>query len=192
MAVTVKPAGKLQSAPHRSFQVTSTKRPQQRLSSRTVGTFVPKLTKAAFEKFGFSTVALITDWPKIVGAALASTTSPDRIRWPKTPGQDTAERSHGSQRVGATLFLTVDPALALDVQYKSALIIDRINAYFGYRAIGDLRIVQQQRVELRAAIEPARKPARAVVPEPALATVGNADLRSALERMQTGLSARAR
>jgi hypothetical protein len=192
MAATAKPAKYTQAASHRSFNVTSTQRPQQRLSSRTVGTFVPKLTKTAFEKFGFSTVALITDWPKIVGAKLAQTTSPDRIRWPKTPGQDTAGRSQGSHRVGATLFLTVDPALALDVQYQAALIIDRINAYFGYRAIADLRIVQERRADVSATVTPVRKPTRPVVPEPTLETIGNPDLRAALERMQVGLSSRAR
>ena len=38
--------------------------------------------------------------------------------------------------------MRVDAARALDVQYKARQIIERINAYFGYRAVADLRIVQ--------------------------------------------------
>ena len=45
-------------------------------------------------------------------------------------------------RPGATLILRVDPARALDVEYKARQIIERINAYFGYRAIAELRILQ--------------------------------------------------
>lgn len=39
--------------------------------------------------------------------------------------------------------LQVDPAVALDIQYQSAQLIERINAYFGYRAVANLRIVQE-------------------------------------------------
>jgi hypothetical protein len=45
-------------------------------------------------------------------------------------------------RPGGTLILRVDPARALDVEYRARQIIDRINAYFGYRAVETLKIVQ--------------------------------------------------
>ena len=162
--------------------------PAQRIAARSVGTFVPKLTRTAFEKFGFSTAALLTDWAQIVGPQLAQTTTPDRIRWPKTVEQDMSDGRTG-QRSGATLHLSVDPARALDVQYKTGLIIDRINSYFGYRAVADLRIVQA-----RVAMTPpppvrTRAPV-AVAPDPILKSITDDGLRAALERMQQGMMAR--
>jgi hypothetical protein len=157
-----------------------------RVSARSVGMFVPKLTRTAFEKFGFSTVALITDWAQIVGPTLAQTTTPDRIRWPKTVGQE-AVGGRAGPRAGATLHLSVEPARALDVQYKSQLIIDRINAYFGYRAVADLRIVQAN-VMPAAAMPPVRNVSRPPVAlDPVVGTIADEGLRLALERMQQGM-----
>lgn len=165
-------------------------RPGGRAAARPVGTFVPKLTRTAFEKFGFSTAALLTDWAQIVGPQLAQTTAPDRIRWPKTVEQDIAGGRSGP-RGGATLHISVEPARALDVQYKTQLIIDRINSYFGYRAVADLRIVQA-----RVAVTPPPLPARPRVPvaasdlDPMIGTIADEGLRAALERMQQGMLAR--
>jgi hypothetical protein len=167
----------------------SSPRPAGRVAARAVGSFVPKLTRTAFEKFGFSTAALLTDWAQIVGPQLALTTSPDRIKWPKSVDQDMAGGRTGP-RSGATLHISVEPARALDVQYKTQLIIDRINSYFGYRAVGDLRIVQS-----RVAVTPPmpsrpRAPIAAATPDPVLGTIADEGLRAALERMQQGMLAR--
>ena len=165
-----------------------TARAGQRIAARSVGTFVPKLTRTAFEKFGFSTAALLTDWAQIVGAQLAQTTTPDRIKWPKSVEQDMAGGRTG-QRSGATLHISVDPARALDVQYKTALIIDRINSYFGYRAVADLRIVQARVAMTPPPTVRTRAPI-AVTPDPVLKSIADDGLRAALERMQQGMMAR--
>lgn len=108
---------------------------------KAVGTFVPALTRKAFEKFGFSTATLLTDWAQIAGADLAGYTTPDRLKWPRaTPLEE--ELAEGGARRGATLMLRVDPARALDVEYRARQIIERINAYFGYRAVETIRLVQ--------------------------------------------------
>lgn len=110
--------------------------------AKAIGSFVPKLTGKAFEKYGFSTVMLLTDWAAIVGDRLAACTLPERLKWPRNVDAygDTPASERG--RPGATLVLRVDAALSLDVQYQSAQIIDRINAYFGYQAVTELRFIQ--------------------------------------------------
>ena len=169
---------------------TGIQRLERRSIARTVGTFVPKLTRTAFEKFGFSTAQLLTDWAQIVGPALADTTSPDRIVWPRRAGHDADEGQRAAPRQGATLHVRVDPARALDVQYKSPLVIDRINAYFGYRAVSELRIVQTPMTPAAPlALVATRTP---VAPDPALAGIADDGLRAALERMQSGIVARQR
>jgi hypothetical protein len=181
--------------PHRPFAAPQAIRGRPGVSARTIGALTPRLTKTAFQKFGFATAQLVTDWPQIVGDRLAKTTAPDKIRWPRRPGDpsagETAEPANGSPRAGATLVLRVEPALALDVQYQSRLILDRINAHFGYRAVAELRIVQgpvdtptQWQAE-QASARPSARPARRPLPPPVpVSDIPNEDLKAALDRMQ--------
>ena len=118
---------------------------------------MPKLTHKAFEKYGFAAAALITDWAMIVGKDIAGYTAPERLKWPRGVGiGDDIE--HGAEgRPGATLIVRVDPARALDVQYKGQQMIERINGHFGYRAVAELRILQAPLPE-RAAVAAPRTP----------------------------------
>ena len=109
---------------------------------RAIGAFVPDLTKCAFQKYGFSTATILTDWPEIVGGSLAAATRPERLKWPRSPHAYCSLEGHQRGREGATLILRVEPALALDVQYQSSAIKDRINAYFGYYAVQEIRLLQ--------------------------------------------------
>lgn len=115
------------------------RRPSRGIFARAVGSFVPKLAAKAFERYGFHSAEIMAEWPRVVGQEVAAFTKPERIKWPRA-----AEVSDDgiSTSGGATLVLQVEPARALDVEYRSGEIIDRINRYFGYRAIGQLRIVQ--------------------------------------------------
>ena len=89
-----------------------------------------------------------------------------------------------SARPGATLVLRVDPARALDVEYRARQIIERINAYFGYRAIAELRILQAPLpahaiAASRSVTKPAAQPQHATLPDDPLAR--------ALDRMEAGV-----
>jgi hypothetical protein len=161
--------------------------------ARAVGTFVPKLTKKAVEKYGFSAAALITDWSTIVGADLAAYTEPKRLKWPREV--EAYAETGATGRPGATLELRVDAARALEVQYKARQIMERINAYFGYRAIAELRVIQAPFET--AGTNATRKPRQAVAkkprpagPAPDMSHVGDDDLRAALEKLHRNLSSR--
>ncbi|MFM7084313.1 MAG: DUF721 domain-containing protein [Hyphomicrobium sp.] len=107
--------------------------------SKSVGSFLPQLTRKAFQKFGFSTTSLIFDWEKIAGSDLASWTMPEEVKWPKNKEQNSIS-SH-ARSSAALLILRVDPAHSLEISYSVRQILDRINAYFGYRAISDIRLL---------------------------------------------------
>ena len=109
--------------------------------ARAAGSFVPKLTAKAFERYGFHSAEIMTAWARVAGADLAGFTEPERIKWPRGH-ERVAGDDAGAAHDGATLVLRVDPARALDVEYRGAEIIDRINRYFGYRAISRLKIIQ--------------------------------------------------
>jgi hypothetical protein len=160
----------------------------KRYGPKAVGTFVPGLTRKAFEKYGFSAAALITDWAAIVGRDLAAYTSPERLKWPKGVDayQETASDARG--RPGATLVLRVDAARALEVQYKTQQIIERINAYFGYRAVSDIRLLQAALERPAPRKRPPLQPKDAV----SLPTIADEGLRAALEKLGAGIKARNR
>ena len=160
--------------------------------ARAVGSFVPRLTQKAMEKYGFSTAALLTDWAAIVGDDLARHSTPLRLKWPRTPDTYGETPADDCGRPGATLHLQVEAHKALDVQYKSRQIVERINSYFGYRAVAELRIVQAP----IAPLKPSHRdlvttgPRPAPGPAPDLSSVTDERLRAALERLQLGLARR--
>ncbi|MGI9422053.1 MAG: DUF721 domain-containing protein [Hyphomicrobiaceae bacterium] len=110
--------------------------------ARAVGAFLPELTKKAFQKYGFSTATLLTDWREVVGSELATYTRPERLKWQRAGVPVLAPDESGEQQRGATLVLRVESARALDVQYQTDQIKSRINAYFGYYAVGQIRLIQ--------------------------------------------------
>ncbi|MEM6498524.1 MAG: DciA family protein [Pseudomonadota bacterium] len=116
-------------------------RPRGRASAAmAVGSFVPRITQKSFQKFGFSTTSLLTEWTGIVGQEIAGVTRPEKIKWPRLP--DVRDESGVTSDRGATLILRVEAACALDIEYRRSQIIARINSHFGYGAIGDIRIIQ--------------------------------------------------
>ena len=103
--------------------------PRQRF--KTIGTSIDKITKPIFGERGFGQSSVITDWPQIVGATLAQHTVPEKISFPR------------DERRNATLQLKIDSsALALELQHFSAQLVEKVNTYFGYKAVGKIQIVQ--------------------------------------------------
>jgi hypothetical protein len=168
------------------------KRPGALFGVKAVGSFVPTLTRKAFEKYGFSAATLITDWPAIAGRELAAYTAPERLRWPRGPApadEDGAE-SESKGRSGATLVLRVDGGRSLDVQHGARQIIERINAYFGYAAVRELRIVQAPLGT--GCAEATRRPVVRSAPAPLtheVAGIADPALRQALARLGAGIRA---
>ena len=97
-----------QASPRAALSFTR-KRPNALFGVKAVGSFVPGLTRKAFEKYGFSAATLITDWPAIVGRELAAVTAPERLKWPRAVehAEDDTNANAGKGRPGATLVLRV-------------------------------------------------------------------------------------
>jgi len=103
--------------------------PQRRNSMVPVGDPVGRLTRPVFGRHGFAGGALVMDWPVIVGSALAAYTLPQRIQFP--PG----ERSGGVLHVKVA-----SSAFAPQIVHLEPLILERINGYFGWKAVDRLRL----------------------------------------------------
>jgi hypothetical protein len=161
------------------------------VAARAVGSFVPKLTHKAFAKYGFAAAALITDWATIVGKDVAAYASPERLKWPRGAGAiDNPEDGYDGQR-GATLILRVEAARALDIQYRAQQLIERINRHFGYRAVGELRIIQAPRVGSINVPETSQRAGAPIdcVPAPELSGISDERLRAALSALKSGMMA---
>ncbi|HTN97024.1 MAG TPA: DciA family protein, partial [Nordella sp.] len=115
------------------------------------------LTRAAFARYGFAYADLITQWPAIMGEAIAQWSEPERIRWPRSGADE--------RKQGGTLVIRVVPGRGLDLQHETPRIIERINAFYGYGAIASVKIMQGALTTRK----PARKPLAPLRPQEAQA-----------------------
>lgn len=103
-----------------------------------VADLVGPLLKPAARRRGFAGLDLITRWAEIVGPHNASGTRPERLSWPKRledGGEDGFEP--------ATLTVSCEGGRALFFQHEIPQILERINAVYGFPAVGRIRIVQK-------------------------------------------------
>ncbi len=131
-----------------------------------------KVASPALRKRGLSEARIVTDWTEIVGPLLAQATSPERL---KTEARDAP---------GVLHIRAVGP-VATEVQHLAPQIIERINGYFGYRAVDRLHIIQAPpRTRRRRRPPPAAldEKTRSAV-EARVAAVPDDSLRDALARL---------
>ena len=89
------------------------------------------LTQTILGKHGFVVADIITHWTEIMGEQLAEYATPLRIEFPH------------SQKNDGCLFLQVRTgAFALEISHREKYILDKINTYFGYKAVASLKILQ--------------------------------------------------
>jgi hypothetical protein len=84
----------------------------------------------AARRRGFAEASVLADWATIVGPALARRCQPVRVD--HAPGR----------RSGGTLLLQVGSGVALEIQHQAPQLIERINTYFGHRAVRQIRLLQ--------------------------------------------------
>ncbi len=145
---------------------------------RALATSVTTATSRVFARRGYAHGSLFADWADIVGPGLAERCLP--LRW---SGRRT------SQDEGGSLLLRVAPGFALELQHLEPLLIERINGYFGYRAVARIKL-QQGAIPSGSVPRPKRSPGyaeppaeRAAALEEMLTTVGDETMRDALARL---------
>lgn len=132
---------------------------------------------------GFATADLIAAWPEIAGARFATCTRPERIVWP---------RGAANEGKRAILVVRVDGPAAILFQHEAGQTVERVNAFLGYAAIGQLRIVQGPIAAAGGETAPRPRPIAAEDETrlaETLAPVDNDGLRAALERLGRGVLA---
>ncbi len=83
---------------------------------------------------GFASSEIIARWADIAGAEIAAHSEPMKINWPRAVDESSPEP--------ATLVLRVEGPAALEIQHLSAVILERVNRFFGWQAIGRIALRQ--------------------------------------------------
>ena len=96
---------------------------------------------------GFASAEILARWAEIAGPEIAAHSEPIKISWPRRPDEETAEP--------ATLVLRVEGPAALEIQHLSAVILERVNRFFGWQAIGRIALRQAPLAPPRQARPPA-------------------------------------
>jgi len=117
---------------------------------KAVGKHFAKVAEKAYVRHGAVWAGLLADWPGIVGSPLCDICALEKISWPRhssSPGRATGQPDDAPprskhQKIGGTLVIKVAYGRALEVQHTIPQIMDRINAYYGYSAIAQIKVIQ--------------------------------------------------
>ena len=146
--------------------------------ARAISDLMPEIGRTAFRRFGFVQSSVVTRWPEIVGPRHARVCAPEAIRFP--PG----EKNEG------ILQLVVVPAHAPIIQHVIPEIIDRVNRFFGYKAVAKVKLrqgeVKPPQCNQPAAAPPSLKPIPMELGD-SLRDIGDPELRAVLESLARSL-----
>ncbi|GMM60641.1 hypothetical protein NUTIK01_14180 [Novosphingobium sp. IK01] len=147
--------------------------------ARQISDLMPAIGRTAFRRFGFVQSSVVSRWPEIIGAAHARHCLPESIRF--APGE----------KADGVLHLVVTPAHAPLIQHVIPEIIERVNRFFGYRAVARVKL-RQGVVQARQATGPKPLAPPSLKPIPmelgeSLRDIGDPELRAVLESLARSL-----
>jgi hypothetical protein len=145
-------------------------------SAKPLSVLLSDVFSDAYAKQGFAARELVTRWAEIAGPKVAAHSQPLKMQWPRPV--------EGQPQEPATLVLRVEGPMALEIQHSSDVILERVNRFFGWHAVGRLAL-RQAPLSRREQPAPPRAPDPKVVAEVAetLSCVEDKDLRAALARL---------
>ena len=102
-----------------------------------IGDTLGKVNRVFSNKYGKIEFLILSKWPQIVGSFFAEHSEPDKI------SRLTEDFDEYDQPIFKNfLNVRVSPAAAVEFQHYKDTIIEKINSFFGYKAISDLRLQQ--------------------------------------------------
>lgn len=145
------------------------------------------IVRTLASKKGFAEADVLLRWAEIVGEAHRGLCHPQAVRFSR------------DRNLAATLVVECTSARAPEVEHLSPVLIERVNQFYGYRAIGRIKVVQTAGLrgfgEAQAPFGgPSTDPSRAHQREAAdmARDIENPGLRAALTRMGAHVLAQGR
>lgn len=148
--------------------------------AKSISDLMPDIGRAAFRRYGFIQSSVVSRWAEIVGERYAAVSLPESIRFPR------------GEKEGGTLHLLVSGAYATLMQHIAPDIIERVNRFFGYGAVSQIRFRQgtvtpKKDKEKRVALPASLKPAPIQLGEN-LRDIGDAELNRVLESLASAVA----
>ena len=146
------------------------------ISAKPLSVLLSDVFSDAYAKQGFAARELVTRWAEIAGAEIAAHSEPLKIQWPRPV--------EGQPQEPATLVLRVEGPMALEIQHASDVVLQRVNRFFGWSAVGRLAL-RQAPLSRRDRPQASRAPDAEEVAKVAktLSSVEDEQLRAALARL---------
>ena len=146
------------------------------ISAKPLSVLLSDVFKDAYAKQGFAARELVTRWAEIAGPEIAAHAEPLKMQWPRPV--------EGQPQEPATLVLRVEGPMALEIQHSSDVILQRVNRFFGWSAVGKLAL-RQAPLSRPGRRSPPQKvdPKDVAEIEETLSSVEDEQLRAALARL---------
>ena len=146
--------------------------------AKPLGELIEACIGPAYAAQGFASTDILTAWPEIVGARLSRHCQPVKLEWPRRRSKDEGKAESG------TLVVRVDGVFALELQHLAPVVIQRINAHYGWACVGRI-VLKQGRVHRAGARAAARDldPGRRGEVAQAVSHIEDGPLREALDRL---------
>jgi hypothetical protein len=143
--------------------------------ARPLSDLLHKTLGQAFAKQGFASAEIVTRWTEIVGAEIAEHAQPEKIQWSRT--------GVGQPPEPGRLMLRVEGPVALEIQHLSGVIVERVNRFFGWQAVGAIRLRQAPLRRRARSVPPPPDPQSAARIKAELGDIQDEKLRDALARL---------
>ena len=104
------------------------------VSARPLSALLPGVFSDAYARQGFAARELVTRWAEIAGKDIAAISEPLKMQWPRPV--------EGQPQEPATLVLRVEGPMALEIQHRSDVILESVNRFFGWHAVGRMALRQ--------------------------------------------------
>jgi hypothetical protein len=105
-----------------------------RIFAKPLSVLLSDVFSDAYARQGFAARELVTRWAEIVGPDMAAHCEPLKMQWPRPV--------EGQPQEPATLILRVEGPMALEIQHTSDVVLERVNRFFGWSAVGRLALRQ--------------------------------------------------
>ena len=150
--------------------------------AKSIAEHLKPVTRRSFGKRGFADGDMIAAWPAVIGPELSKVSIPERVVYPT------------GKRAGGTLHLRIaSGSFAVELQHMLPLLIERINGYFGYRAVDRVHLIQAPIPTPKKTVSPVEELGEKARTELArmLADVDDPEIRASLEKLGSSMLSRA-
>ena len=95
---------------------------------RSFGNTLPRGLKGILKKNGYNYSEIISKWSMLVGKEISNYAHPKSIKMKKKDS-------------GSTLLIAIKRGNEINIEYSKSEIINKINSYFGYKLIDEIKII---------------------------------------------------